>query len=732
MWPNVLERKTIGLRAIRRRVCLRMPAPVLALALASTAVAQTPLRVVTLDQDIRSRDDTLTVSITNGPASAASSTIKLSRNGSVYELPAVYAPPAAGASAGIVTTALTGPDSSLPLGKYQVVAELDGRPYPVPAAKKLEIVPPGNPELSLAPLNPPATDRTEDLFLKPINPSPTDPIKPIKSVALELHGTGFQTGDAAKDNAILINRSPQDVKWRSCATALLGDSNEGVAREFVAEAVSATTLRLCHVPVPRNGEIQVQIVVGDRESDPQNFLVYRLNTLWAAVIAAVIAVALASVPVALLHALVHGYRISERVELKKKLLFLDPETDTYSLSKLQFYLWTVAALFSYSYLLISRVFVQNATWPDVPGNLPGIIAIAAGTTVGAQVITSAKGSKGAGAPEPSLADFITSGGVVAADRVQMLLWTLYGVGAFIFASVATAPGIIIALPSIPDNLLYLMGLSSLGYLGGKMARKAGPVINEISVTPSDPDDVIAVAGGGAPERPDLMPAVLDARAVLARFPTPANTAAAAVAALQRAVDQAAAAQTTADLNGLVQNLVTERAKAGEEARNVANAYAAEADPAKQSALAADAAVAQQAAAALQELSAQVTQIIAVAAASPMIAMDAPQTITRTITLRGTNLSPEALLELDKVELPFRMLLNAEGKHEPDVVAREESSPTFARRLRLTIEPSGLNGADLLQFHKWFASTGQHTLTFTNPDGQRAELPFTLPPGVGQK
>jgi hypothetical protein len=101
------------------------------------------------------------------------------------------------------------------------------------------------------------------------------------------------------------------------------------------------------------------------------------------------------------------------------MLFLDPETDTYSLSKLQFYLWTVASLFAYAYLVIGRIHVQFASWPDVPSTPPGIIAVSAGTAVGSQLITTFQGSKGAGAESPSIADLITSGGVVAADRLQM-------------------------------------------------------------------------------------------------------------------------------------------------------------------------------------------------------------------------------------------------------------------------------------------------------------------------
>src|SRR5207253_7529989 len=39
----------------------------------------------------------------------------------------------------------------------------------------------------------------------------------------------------------------------------------------------------------------------------------------------------------------------------------------------------------------------------------------------------------------------------------------------------------ISLPDVPQNFLYLMGVSSAGYLGGKLVRKPGPVIKVLSV-----------------------------------------------------------------------------------------------------------------------------------------------------------------------------------------------------------------------------------------------------------
>lgn len=162
-------------------------------------------------------------------------------------------------------------------------------------------------------------------------------------------------------------------------------------------------------------------------------------------------------------------------------LFLDRETDTYSLSKLQFYIWTLVGVLGYVYLAVSTWLVQGKLdFVDVPEGLPGIVMISAATGVLAQWAQSARGPKGAGEVHPSFADLITSGGVVAPERVQFFVWTVLGALAYIALVFLRDPGTINDLPKVPDGFLQLMGISSAGYLGGKLARKPGPVIDNIS------------------------------------------------------------------------------------------------------------------------------------------------------------------------------------------------------------------------------------------------------------
>ena len=163
-------------------------------------------------------------------------------------------------------------------------------------------------------------------------------------------------------------------------------------------------------------------------------------------------------------------------------LFMDEETKSYSLSKCQFYAWTFAAILGYIFLAVSKSIVQgSAVFPDIPEGLPSIILYSAGTSVLATAITSTRGSKGAGEDAPTLADFITNGGVVAPERLQFVVWTITGIFTFLTIVFKSDPMTLSDLPRIPDGFMNLMGISSAGYLAGKLARKPGPVIRGIKV-----------------------------------------------------------------------------------------------------------------------------------------------------------------------------------------------------------------------------------------------------------
>jgi hypothetical protein len=690
--------------------CLLLAMPLFA---HSGRAQEAPKCSFSLDQPMRSRGDSFSLSVTNGPPAVASVAVALDRNGQSFP---IDKPTYAAASTGTPASVVGKIADSMALGAYLPNVRFDGTPCTaLDSTHVLRVVPPGNPEIRLEAFDPKYSEDSTP-------PIPGAIGGKSRTANLVLRGRGFQVQNP-QDNILYLNAVRQPFTVGDCSAP----ADEGaLPRTLVAQVVSDQEIDLCRVPVPDSGEFHVQVAVGDEISKPQIFRVYAYGKISVALMAAVIALILALLPLLLLSRVKESYTIS-RQEYKLRLLFLDPQTDTYSLSKLQFYLWTNAALFGYAYLFISCVLIQHGMWPDIPPNLPGVIAIAAGTSVSSQIITSSKGSKGAGSLYPSFADFITSGGVVAPDRLQMLLWTLFGVSAFIVSTLGQAPAIIQGLPTVPDHLLFMMGLSSAGYLGGKLARKAGPVVDEISISPADPDAVIIAAASAASIRTPDFDAVAAAQSRPAAWGTPTNShAQAALAAFSEAASALRAAQNTGQFSGLLATLATLGQRAD------AEALAAAQDFDTQPSLAQDAAAAQSAAAALQELSAGATEAISQSAAFILReAVDTPR-IARTITLRGSNLSAEALFQIDRQDLPFRMLRSSDGRHIPDIVVRDASTPTFASVLQLSIDPANLDEYDLTQFQAWFGAEGVHTFTLTNPDGQMAEVTLPIPPGAAQK
>jgi hypothetical protein len=663
------------------------------------------------------------VILVNGPAAAAAARVSLERQGERTPIEdAKYTPPASANARGQISGTVP---NTAPLGDHTLTAQVEGTNAVL--KQRVSIEPFANADVHLNEFSPRYTYDSEPAWVPGSAAAPQPPVGK-KTVRVTLRGTGFIV-KPPQENAIWINGARQHVEWDSCQNReLLGSPSAPRPLAIHGEVVSPEEIDLCGIEAPADGELRFAAGFGDTKSETRQFSAFSMTTSDVAWRAGLVALGLALIPLWLLSRARRAYRIAGKSYRYVSALFLDPETDTYSLSKLQFYLWTVAALFGYAFLYISRVVVQHQAWPDVPGTLPAIIGVSAGTAIGAQLVTAAKGTKGSGEEAPTIADLVTSGGVVAVDRVQMLCWTLLGVGTFVSAVVHEGPGTITSLPTVPEKLLYLMGLSSTGYLAGKMARKAGPVIAEISMTPPDSDDGIAAHNATA-RLPDVAQPIAEARDFVAAVPASMNgRVQAALTALKAAITAAAAARTTANFSGLPATLEAAQKDAEKAAAEAAAAEAAT----PPGATPAEASTAQLTAAALQRLSTSILQALSAAAATQMETIVAPTLGDRIIDVRGTNLSPDALLQIDQTDLPFRMLVNAQGQHAPDILMRDDTNPTLARVLRFSILRNSLETTDQQQVDRWFRERGHHIFTLTNPDGQKAELSFNVPPGEVQK
>lgn len=349
---------------------------------------------------------------------------------------------------------------NLPLGQYQVSISFGQKNQETPAI--------------IAPMVPDGTlhiiSRTP---VKVTSVSPDVSYSNDKYFEFRILGEGFSP--VRTDNALVIEGQTV-IPTCPDINKPMDDCVNGEASDNGRE------LRFWNIPRSKYlGKYKVGVRVGDQYGDKTvEVTLARVGRKWPAAIAVSVVL---SIAVLILWILKQREKAVSEGKVRGRVLsaiFLDPETNTYSLSKTQFYAWTAAAVFGYVYLTISKSWVQSDfTFADIPDNLPGIIFVAATTTAVAVGITSAKGSKGSGELNPSLADLVSSGGVIAAERLQFVVWTIIGIIAFIALTLSIEPGHIKDLPPIPEKFLLLMGISSFGYLGGKLARKPGPVISKI-------------------------------------------------------------------------------------------------------------------------------------------------------------------------------------------------------------------------------------------------------------
>jgi hypothetical protein len=583
-------------------------------------------------------------------------------------------------------------------------------------------------------------------------------------IAIDIYGHGFSTDVVAQpgDIELLVDHTSRQVNWvprpqaraekdpfqAKCDEAANRDLNTPAALvPIYGSVISQYQIRVCNVRA-ENGVLPIGLRQGGDVPAAATALSV-VVTDWNTDLVRAISGGVAILLVAFVYFLASfkGAHIVKNRSYRLKAMFLDKQTNTYSLSILQFHLWTAATLFGYSYFALSKLFVQRGDIiADVPDGVPGLvgIGIGAGTAVTAQLIQSVN-PKGAGEEAPSPSDLVSSGGAIAPDRVQMLVWTFIAVGMFLAAVFSQDPAKISGLPTIPSTLMQLMGLSSLGYLGGKFARKPGPNILELSIIPA-----AAVPAGGAlttvapvdvtapkTKANDTANALTKIAAGLTAASAPAavREANSAVTALQSAVAAAAGAgsagiATLIQLSDTAHNAAVNAAAEFERAGGTPGSEIARVS----------ANVAQRAAAAAQDLAESVASIVSAAqSTAAQRATEEAQSFRRTIEIRGSNLSAEGIFRAkvkdQDYDIPFRMLEEKDGVRAPVIVVPEENSGNakFARTLQLNIVPATLDPVDRKTYDAVFGTANSDViLTIFNPDGQKATKSFGIPPGEAQR
>lgn len=165
-----------------------------------------------------------------------------------------------------------------------------------------------------------------------------------------------------------------------------------------------------------------------------------------------------------------------------ELILTDKATNSYSLSKFQAFVWTIAAIGSYSYVIISQgLLLQNGKIPDFNPNLIILMSISYGGLIAAGGLGAKKPKNEIKSKPPELSNLFCEGGSVDLSRLQLFGFTIVGIGAYIYNLALGNP--LQGLPDIPPTLLGLMGVSQTGYLGSKAIGK------EITINAVTPNNI---------------------------------------------------------------------------------------------------------------------------------------------------------------------------------------------------------------------------------------------------
>ncbi|KQC02974.1 MAG: hypothetical protein APR53_01865 [Methanoculleus sp. SDB] len=192
-----------------------------------------------------------------------------------------------------------------------------------------------------------------------------------------------------------------------------------------------------------------------------------------------------------------------------------------SLSLFQFLLWTIVISFSYIWISAIRIFEGDLTFStEIPLNLYLLLGISVAVPLVSIGYTKSeyKPDTPSQPPEklPPFGMMLKNKGKIALNRFQMFLWTFVGIVLYLSVVVGTVTGMAAAgdgaaaadtaglsLPDIDPTLVYLMGLSQTGYLGGRVLGedKKAAKAKSAPKPASAPSPEIAAGAPEIPPRP---------------------------------------------------------------------------------------------------------------------------------------------------------------------------------------------------------------------------------------
>jgi hypothetical protein len=362
------------------------------------------------------------------------------------------------------------PQGSFETGRYLVFITVDSKELPVPGDLRV------------------LSDEPAKVTIDSISPVTVYPTGTNKTYDFEISGENL--GKAPSDNIVeVVGRGPQSAgNPEECKQYASNQAYKKMCLSY-DPGLEGRKLKVIGFNAGNyEGQVNLRLRVGNNVSDSKPVTLSALPEGAVRALAIVISVVFGLIVLGIVWKGIKLAQSGESVGIMDG-FFLDGQTNSYSLSKFQLIAWTAVAIFGYVYVLLCRTMIQwDFHFPPIPNGWPTLLGVSAATTVAAVGITTNRGSKGAGPLKPSFADFISSGGMVAGDRFQFFVWTLVGFLGFLLLVLLADPSTLKEVPDVPQGFLYLMGISAAAYLGGKVVRLPGPVIQQLLVTAKPPRD----------------------------------------------------------------------------------------------------------------------------------------------------------------------------------------------------------------------------------------------------
>jgi hypothetical protein len=204
-------------------------------------------------------------------------------------------------------------------------------------------------------------------------------------------------------------------------------------------------------------------------------------------------------------------------------ILLDVETNTYSLSRLQAFAWTVVLLGSYFYIAIcTGLVLRDGIIPDFNPSLIGLMSISYTGLISSHFLGKKNPKNEITSQPPEISNLFSSNGIVDISRLQLLCFTMVAILVYLYNLVID--NTLNGLPNIPPTLHGLLLTSQGSYLGGKIFGDK-IAVNRIfpNIFPiTDTEIEFNMVGGGFVEGIKVMLEGSDKPPVTAIFSSPSS------------------------------------------------------------------------------------------------------------------------------------------------------------------------------------------------------------------